>query len=185
MFQEKDIEAYAAIKAPITLKNRVKQSVVRERKAVARQRIAALSAAACLAIVLLSGSLGSGDAIVLVNDTVVSKEAVQIEAEVEAYGLSMARVRRVLPPVQIPLEIQVKKDAHIRISQGTLQKEIEPDSESDKVTEMELSESTVLYWTVDRDIANLPTCTITAKGKESIYVIEFEEEAGFTIRQIQ
>lgn len=187
MFQEKDIEAYAGIKAPVELKNRVKQSVERQRKIITKQSIAGLSAAACLVIILFSGSFaGSGGAVVSVNNAPVSFEAVELK-DSAGYGLVTAsRMRSSGPQIQVPLELHVTKATHISISQGTLQETVGAGSESDCVTEMNISESTVVNWTVNADVNDSPTCTITTGGKEYVYVIEFEEDkAVFTIRQKQ
>lgn len=187
MFQEKDIEAYQSIKAPVELKNRIKLSVKQQRKKDVRKSIAWVSAAACLAIVLFSGAfLRNNSTIISVNDRMVSYEAVEINRS-SGYGLATANVgRSSAASLQIPLEIAVTEKAHISVSQGTLKNMVETDSEWKEITEMDISKPAVIYWTITGDINDIPICTIITEGKEYSYVIEFNErDSVYTIKQIK
>lgn len=187
MFQEKDIEAYQSIKAPVELKNRIRLSVKQQRRKVIKQSIAALSAAACLAIVLFTGgSLRNNNTIISVNDMAVSYEAVEI-SPISEYGVATANVGRSSEAsLHIPLEIEVTETAHISVSQGILQNMVGTDSESTEITDLDITESTVIYWTVTGDISSTPTCTIITDGKEYAYVVEFDDtDSVYTIKQIK
>jgi len=185
MFQEKDIEAYQSIKAPVELKNRIRLSVELQRRKRRRQSVAVLSAAACFAIVLFAGgNLRNTSTIISVNDTAVSYEAVELGAT-SSYDIATANVGRSSKAfLQVPMEISVSEKAHICVSEGTIQTKVETDSLAKEITEMDVFENTVIYWQVTGDINSTPVCTIVTGGKEYVYVIEFDEkEAVYTIKQ--
>ena len=185
MFQSKDIEAYKSIKAPQQLKNRIRMSVEQQKRNVIRQSVALVSAATCFVLVFLAGGFLPGKGTVIsVNDVMISHQAVELE-NVAGDGVVMAsRARSMAPQIQIPLEMHVKEEAHMSVSQGMLQKEVETGSESMNTTELDITDSQVVYWTVTGDFSSPAICTIMEGRKEYVYLIEFnEEESVFTIKQ--
>lgn len=187
MFREKDREAYQRIKAPEELKNRIRQSVTQHRRMLVRQSTWAFGTAACLVVFIFAGSTAFGNrGILSVGDTVVSRQAVTLNEYAVHSPAVMSRERSVEPEVRIPLEIAVPKEAYISVSRGSLRKTAEDLSQSEDITEMELAEDTVVYWTVSAEVTEPPTCTITAGRKEYVYVMEYDREtAAFAIRQIK
>ena len=52
MFQEKEIEAYKQIKAPVELKNRIQISIEQQRKKIRKQQIRFIAVAATFVILI-------------------------------------------------------------------------------------------------------------------------------------
>ena len=187
MFQEKDIEAYQNMTAPVELKNRIRLSIEQQRRKKMKQSMVVLSAAACLAIVVFAGGVfRNNSTIISVNDMAVSYEAVAL-GQTSTYGVATANVGRSSDAfLQVPMEISVSEKAHICVSEGTIHTKVETDSVINEITEIDIFENTVIYWNVAGDINNTPTCTIVTGGKEYVYVIEFDKkEAVYTIKQIK
>lgn len=185
MFQKKDIEAYQDVKAPVELKNRIRSSIDQQRSRIRRQQMTVVAAAACLALVFsLSGMFEQNGTILSVNDTAVTHNALELDISTN-YSLATASERRSCEPlIVVPMEIDVMENAQIQVSDGTLQWEMETDAEYEKRTEMEIMETTVIYWAVNGDANKTPSCTITTGSEVYTYVIEFEEsESVFTIKQ--
>lgn len=182
MFQEKEIEAYQEIKAPAELKNRVWTSVKQHRKKVRKQQMTVVAAAACFAFILSISGVMDSNSVLSVNDTRVSYRAVDLNQSARSGLLTASEGVNSDSQIQIPLEIQVEK-AHICVSQGILQ-QMEADSTSHAITEMDITESTVIYWVVNGDTDSIPTCTITTDDEEYTYVLDFDEEKSvFTLKQ--
>ncbi len=185
MFQKKDVEVYQDVKAPVELKNRIMSSIEQQRSRIRRQQMTVVTAAACLAVVFsLSGMFEKNSTILSVNDTAVTHRALELEVSAN-YSLATASEGRSCEPFfVVPMEIDVSEYAHIQVSDGTLQWEMETDAESEKRTEMEIMETTVIYWVVNGDANKTPSCTITTGGEVYNYVIVFEEsQSVFTIKQ--
>ena len=182
MFQKKDIEAYQEVKAPVELKNRIRSSMEQQRRRIRKQQMTVLAAAACLAMIVSVGGMFDPSTIISVNDVAVSNRAVELETS-GYYSLATANEGRSCEfQLSVPMEIQVTEETQICVSQGTLQM-VETDMASEAITEMEISESTVIYWMVNGDTDSIPSCTITTGEKEYVYVIEFDEEKSvFTIK---
>ena len=185
MFQKKDVEAYQNVKASGELKNRIRLSIKQQKSRVRKQQMMVVAAAACLMLVFsVSGVLNQNSTILSVNDIAVTHRALELESSVN-YSLATASGGRSCEPlIIVPMEIDVKELAHIQVSDGTLHWEMEIDTESEKRTEMEIAETTVIYWMVSGDINNTPSCTIATGGEVYTYVIDFEEsESVFIIKQ--
>lgn len=185
MFQEKEIEAYQSIKAPIELKNRIRLSVEQEKRKASKQGWSYVAAAACVALVLLSGSfMGMGDGIVSVNDTRITRSSYQLENS-NASELSIAKEGRSdSAKIQVPLEVEVSGKTYLEVSEGTLTTLVETDEFSEEVTQMYILDSTVVYWTVEGDALKQPKLVVKTEDKEYIYVITYnEKEDVFTIKQ--
>ena len=181
MFQEKDIEVYQSTKAPVELKNRIWLSVEQQRKRAKKRHMTVVAAAACFALVFsLSGVLDS-NAILSIDGKAVSYDAVQLESSASR---GVAREGQNFDTLFfVPLEIDVEKEAHIEVTKGTLQ-QVETDTSTKEVTEMDIFEPTVIYWCVNGDTDSTPMCTIITDEQEYTYVIEFDEEQSvFIIKQ--
>lgn len=175
MFQKKDIEAYRETQAPVELKNRIQISIEQQRKKIRKQQIRFIAVAATFVILISAGGLfDNSNTILFVNDRVVSEDAVELS--------SLTR-RSMDTAIQVPLEIQATESTKVQVSQGTLQL-LEADGTSKKCTELEINEKTVIYWTVEGNTTNNPTCTITTNNKNYVYVIVYDDtKSVFIIKQ--
>lgn len=189
MFQEKDLEAYQDIKAPAELKNRIRSSIDQQRTRMRKQQMRVLAAAACMALVFsVSGVFNQSSTILMVNDKAVSHRAVAVETSMPQVLKTASEGRSAEPLIQVPMEIRAEKPTHIEVSQGTLQHVVETDAQiesaAEAVTEVEITEPAVIYWSVYGDTKDAPTCTMTTEGNVYTYVIVFDEnESVFTIKQ--
>lgn len=179
MFQKKDIEAYRETQAPVELKNRIQSSIEQQRRRIRKQQMSFLAAAAGFVLILSVGGLFDQNSIIVsVNDTAVSKEGVELYSSVRS-GPAMATQA----PIQVPMEIQVKENAQVQVSQGTLQS-LEADGTSKEGTELEICEQTVIYWTVEGNTTDIPTCTIITDDETYVYIIVYDDtQSVFMIKQ--
>ena len=184
MFQEKDIEAYQSTKAPVELKNRIRLSVEQQKRKVRKQQMSLVALAACFALVFsLNGVFGSNSAILSINGKAVSDKAVKLQTSA-GYGLRTANVGQEFDTIFfVPMEIDVTEETQIEVSKGTLST-VGAEESSQDITSLEISESAVIYWSVNGNTESSPRCTITTGGKEYVYVIEYDEDKSvFIIKQ--
>ena len=179
MFQEKEIEAYKQIKAPVELKNRIALSVkIKKRK----QRTVIAAAVASFALFFLTNSVWNHHSTILsVNNVAVSYQAIEISGLNR--GISMLSLEQ-KNPIIVPLEINVEEKAYITVSEGMLQRIVE--EEEHPVSQLDILGKTVVYWVLDANADTNPVCTITV-GKETYqYLIAYQEGAStFTIQKIK
>ena len=179
MFQEKEIEAYKQIKAPVELKNRIALSVKKKKR---KQSAAIAAAAAGFALFFLTnGWLGYHSTVLSVNQVAVSYQAVQIENHNRGISMLSSEQRS---QIMIPLEINVREEAHIMVSEGVLQRIVE--EEEMPVNQLDILGETVVYWVLDDNIDTNPICTITV-GKETYqYLIAYQTGiSAFTIQKMK
>ena len=178
MFQEKEIEAYKNIKAPVELKNRIALSVKKKK----RKQRAVIAAVAGFALFFLSnGVLHTNNTVLSINNVAVSYQAIEIVNPNR--GISMLSLEQKCP-IAVPLEINVEKEAHIEVSEGALQRMVE--EEEMPATQLDILGKTVVYWTLDGNTDTNPVCTITV-GKETYqYLIAYQQEVStFTIQKMK
>lgn len=181
MFQEKEIMEYRSQSAPEELKNRIWSSIELEKRRVRAQRQKWVAAAACFAGVLLAGNIMyQRSAVVKINDVPISYFSVSVEETMENVPALVSEGRNKSLQGMVPLELQVRENAHIKVSEGNLCTDIEGDAEAKEVMEMEIAKDSVVYWYVDEQVMNAH-CTITTEIKEYHYVME-KESAGWKIR---
>ncbi len=200
MVQERAREVYSGIKAPESLKESIRYSIKTRRARMAKQSAALVSAAACLAVVFLSGMFGGNIPLVRVDGERISEQELDLEAYVEYAaipaagmargmpsndGVSMARSMPAMNPgLRIPLEIRISQTAHVDVSVGTLLDSVEADSESNSCTKLDISGKKVVYWLIEEVTEELPVCKIATEKGIFTYVIEFDEtNAVYTIKQ--
>ena len=179
MYQEKNLEIYRQIKAPEELKNRIFFSVKNTQK---KQRAAwAAATAGVVLMISVNGWMHSQHTILSVNEKPVTYRSVEIEKDVqESWPIGQGTKQEAF--IQIPMEIDVKKNAHIEVSEGTLQQS----KEQNIVMEMDISEKTVIYWTLDTDTMISPICTITIGEETYRYEIFVDEKkAVYAMRKLK
>ena len=179
MYQEKDLEIYRQIKAPAELRNRISSAVEKTQK---KQRtVCAVVTASMVLMVSVNGWMHSQHTILSINEKPVTYRSVEIQNEgEEPWVICEGKKQNGL--IQIPMEIDVEKNAHIEISEGTLQQS----KEQERIMEMDISEKTVIYWTLDANTMIDPICTITVG--EDIYRYEIfmdERKAVYAMRKLK
>ena len=188
MFEKHEVEAYINITAPSELKNRIWRSIENRRRNIMKQNVVWISAAACIMLMFLSvGFPGNGGVSVFVNGSNLSEQAVILSDASNTVMTASSMVRSMEPQIQIPLEIHVTKETHIKVSQGVLQETdgaVLNDQESEMIfetdrTEVKLKEDQLVYWIITGNVPEEVECTITVGKKEYTYVVEFQEEQDF------
>ncbi len=197
MFQQKHIEEYQNITAPIELKDRVRFSVNKARRTM-KQKMAAVSAlAAGIALFCVSGIFwGNSSVILSVNDVIVTRETLLINHQDDVLlTANMGQTRSL--PIHIPMEIEIEEHIEITVNIGTLIQEIGENQYSEETTHMAISENTTVYWILDgasdaipfytaSNVSddNYPICTVTSGEKVYQYVVEYQADTeAYSIRK--
>ncbi len=197
MFQQRHIEEYQNITAPIELKDRARFSVNVARRKM-KQKMAAVSAlAAGIALFCVSSNLlGNSSTILSVNDVVVTREAHLIEHRDEVLlAANMGQSRSL--PIYIPMEIEVEENTEIEVNVGTLIQVIDENQYSEETTHTEISERATVYWLLDGAFDDIPVytashiedgeypiCTVISGEKVYQYVVEYQVDTKcYSIRK--
>ena len=179
MYQENDLELYRQIKAPAELKTRISSAVKRRQK---KQRTTWVAVTASIALMIsVNGWMHSQHTILSINEKPVTYHSVELQKDGQEPWLICEGTKQ-KGLIQIPMEIDVAENAHIEISEGTLQQS----KEQETVMEMDISEKTVIYWTLDANTMSKPICTITVGEETYRYEIFIDErKAVYAMRKLK
>ena len=186
MFDNKEIEAYRNIKVPSELKTRILADCRAETTGGKRniggafpsQRwIKSLSAvAACLVLAVAIVSMTRMDTSLVT----LSYEGTTISGERIAIGenASLAEYSpRAVTPTGIPLTFDVRGEAEVSVSSGSLYRVDERGEEILSLGERtQITEDTVIWWAVIGG-SGASELTVTADGQETVYILEMTELA--------
>ena len=184
MFEQKEIQAYRSIKAPSELKNRITADCEAKNVRGARNIggafpmhgfVRSLSAvAACFALAVAIFSLtrmNTGFVTLSYEGTKVTADGTAV-AMPTAFADSMARE---ITPSGIELAFDVKGEATVTVSGGCLYTVSADGAEILSLgSETAITEDSVLWWTVDGDEGEF-LLTVTADGKQTVFVLELNE----------
>ena len=184
MFDNKEIEPYRNIKVPSELKTRIladcKAGATDGKRNIggaflSQRWIKSLSAvAACLVLAVAIFSMTRMDTSLVTlsyEGTIVSGERIAIgdTASLAEYS------PRAVTPTGIPLTFDVRGEAEISVSSGSLYC---VDESAEKVvslgTSTQITEDTVIWWAVIGG-SGASELTVTADGKETVYILEMTE----------
>lgn len=185
MFDNKELEAYRNIKVPSELKTRILADCNAENEGGKRKIggafpskrwIQSLSAvAACFAIAVAIFSMTRTDASIVAlsyEGTTVSSERIAIQESAALAGMES----RTVTPMGIPLSVDVRGEAEITVSDGSLYCVSE---DGDQVTELgqtaRIQGRTDVWWSVFG--SGSYELTVTANGKDTVYVLDMTELA--------
>ena len=175
MFQENERMEYSNRKAPDELKNRTWSSIQQEKRLMAKQRRQGLYVAACFAGVLLVGNvMYQNSTIVKVNDMPISYFSVSVGNESGDIPFTISEERNKEIQGEIPMEINVRERAHVEVSAGTIRTKEDSQNIEKKVTELDISGKTVVWWNMEEESSAIATCIISTETKEYQYVMELE-----------
>lgn len=179
MYQEKDLEIYRQIKAPAELKNRISSSVKKTQK---KQRTAWVAATASIVLMISVNSwVHLNNTILSVNNQPITYRSVEIESRNQGLWTASEGAKQ-SDLIVVPMEIDVEKCAHISISIGALQQS----ADQEAVMEMDISEKTVIYWTLNTDVENDPICTITVGEETYRYgLFKDDEKNDYTMQKLK
>ena len=159
MFSEKEIQEYKSKKAPKELEFMVKSKFAEERKPKRWIKAAvayASAAAACiLCVIVVSLFMENRQADITLNGQT-------LEGSLLFYDISPASDMRSSPNFSIPMEIDPKGEAQIKVSYGAV---VLSDGTSKKT--LDISEKTELCWEIARD-KSLPECILAIDTGDSI-----------------
>lgn len=182
MFQENDRMEYSSRKAPDELKNRTWSSIQQEKRRQAKQRKQGMYLAACFAGVLLASNvMYQNSTIVKVNDKPVSYFNVSVGTESGDIPFAISEGRNKEIQSEIPMEINVSENACIEVSEGTIRTATDSMVSEKEVTKLNISEKTVVIWSVEAGSDAGAICTITTENKVYQYVME-SDETGCKLR---
>lgn len=184
MFEQKEIQAYRSIKAPSELKNRITADC--EAKNVRGVRniggafpmhgfvrsLSAVAACFALAVAIFSLARMNTEFVTLSYEgTTVTADAVAVAMPTALAG-SMARE---ITPSGIELSFDVRGEATVTVSGGCLYTMSADGAEIFSLgSETAITEDSVLWWTVDGDEGEF-LLTVTADGKQTVFVLELNE----------
>ena len=182
MIDEKDIMAYRSIKAPSELKSRILADCEAETGAKRtiggafsnRAFVRSLSAlAACLVLAVGIFSLTRMNS----SYVTISYEGNVLSEEQLVLGNPGTAMARMLPEsnamVGIPLEIEVRRDAVITVSGGTLYDESEDGEAVSKGSRMEIENDSKIWWVIDGEAQY--ELKVNADGKETVYILQIND----------
>ena len=184
MFDNRDLETYRNIKVPSELKTKIladcEAETERGQRKIggafpSRRLVRSLSAiAACfvLAVAIVSMTRMNTSFVTLSYEgTTVSGERTAIH-EIA----SLAEVgSRTVTPTGIPLAFDVRGEAEVAVSGGSLYGVSEDGEEVLSLGERtEITEDTVIWWAVISGSGTYEL-TVTADGKETVYILEMNE----------
>ena len=165
MFQQKYIEEYQNITAPIELKDRVRFSVNKARRTMKKRIMLVTAFAAGITLFCISESLlGSRSTILSVNDVVVTREALLVDNQ-EGVLLTEKLGHQKSLPIHIPMEIEIKGNTKIEVNVGTLMQVIGKEQYSAETTHMKLSKNATVYWMLDGASDYIPTYSIAENAQ--------------------
>lgn len=184
MFDNKEIEAYRNIKVPSELKTRIladcNAEVTGGKRNIggafpSKMWIKSLSAvAACLALAVAIVSMTRMDTSLVT----LSYEGTTISGERVAIGetASLAEYSpRAVTPAGVPLTFDVRGETEIAVSSGSLYCVDEHGEEVISLGERtQITEDTVIWWAVIGG-SEVNELTVTADGKETVYILEMTE----------
>lgn len=171
MFKEEEKLEYFNTKAPEELKNRTKSALQQKKRSMAKKRTVRIAIVACCACMIIATNvMYRNSTIIKVNDVPVSYLDVKIKNETENIPSTISMVRNIEPRSVIPMEIDVKGNTHIKVSEGRIYTKSSQRDLSDNVQELDIRKSDVIYWEVDVNTTNA-TCVVTTEKKEYHYVI--------------
>ena len=166
MFQQKQIEEYQNITAPTELKDRVKFSVNKARRTMRQKMMIMSTFAAGITLFFVSKSLlGNSSTILLVNDVVVTREALLIENQDSVLLTTNVGQQRSLP-ICIPMVMEVKEKTELTVNVGTLIRELDENQYSEETTSLELSEDAKVYWILDGELDKIQCYTVSAENSK-------------------
>jgi len=174
MFQKNEVDGYKKICVSEELKNRTFHSIKVEAKRRQKQRTGQAIALASLCLMLFVGGIVyRNDSVLAVNSTPVLNKAVQLESYNEKIGLRRSSLEQEAQ-ITVPLEVNVSKKAQISVTSGTIWRTSQEESEG--YTELEITEKTVVYWTIIENADITPVCTITVGNRTYTYMVTMDEE---------
>ena len=185
MFDNKELEAYRNIKVPSELKTRILADCNAENEGGKRKIggafpskrwIQSLSAvAACFAIAVAIFSMTRTETSIVglsYEGTTVSGEGIAIRESASLAGMES----RTVTPTGIPLSVDVEGEAEIAVSGGSLYCVSE---DGNQVTELgqktRIQGRTDIWWAVLG--SECYELTVTANGKDAVYVLDMTELA--------
>lgn len=184
MFQNKEIERYKNLKAPQGLKNRTFFSIERTERRRTKQRVGWVAAVATLVMVFFAGGIVErNDSILFVNDIAVTYDTVSLESSNR--GIDVVKIgSKQDAHITVPLEVNVTENAQISVTTGTLWRTSQEEAEN--ITELTVSEKTVIYWTLNGNANITPICSITVGKETEQYMIFLDEESAvYYIKKIK
>ena len=182
MFQENERMEYFSRKAPDELKNRTWSSIQQEKRKAARMRTQGLVMAACFAgVVLLGNGFYQNSTIVKVNDVPISYLNVSVETESGDIPFAISERRSNEIRSEIPMEINVKGNAHVEVSEGSIRSQQNSQIQENEVTKLDIQGKTVILWSISGDSNTIASCIVTTDDGEYHYVME-QDESGWKLR---
>lgn len=184
MFDKKTVDTYKSIKAPDTLRQRVALLEIEKKLSEQTRKkrllpIAVSGAAACFLAVMIIGlalRANSKDNALIYLGTVIGSDPVAIRSEEAVASFGMSRVYQ----SGIPLELSVKSESKVSVSDGML---FVYDSKSGElisvVTHVTLSDDTDIRWDVSKIKTSLPELYVETKNERTVYALKTEDDEYF------
>lgn len=175
MFKEQEKVEYFNTKAPNELKNRTRSSIQQKKRSIAKKRkIRIVAVACCACMIIVTNVMYQNSTIIKVNDVPVSYLDVKVKSEPENTPSTISMVRNIEPQRVIPMEIDVRGKAYIKVSEGRIYTKNDNVDLADSIQELDIQKSDVIYWEVDANTTTA-TCIVTTGKKEYHYIIENDE----------
>ncbi len=186
VFEQKEIDAYQNIKAPIELRERIldvcesgvckKESLLTNRRFI--KQVSSIAACFLLVIALFSFTVLNGSDITLSyeNEHITESGASILRSQVSPAGHDTTTPRAV-SQITLPITVSCEKKATVRVSQGVLFGVDENGEAGDELGQsIEIDGETSLIWVVDADAE---ACELLVKSgiHREVYGLEIAENS--------